>query len=188
VLTYTSADEGKTWTRSNILDLGGVGDHDGVTESTLEELRDGSLKMFMRTNWGFFWETTSTDKGLTWKDIKSTTIDASSSPGMFKRLKSGRLFLVWNRYYPQGKTSYPLRGGDNNFSSVPVSLHREEISIMFSDDDGRTWSKPEVIGKTTKPRTQISYPYAFERKPGELWLTFAFSELRIVLREKDFIK
>lgn len=188
VVTYNSADEGNTWTRSNILDLGGVGDHDGVTESTLETMKDGSIKMLLRTNWGYFWETTSNNNGLTWENVKATPIDASSSPGMFKRLKSGRLVLVWNRYYPQGKKSYPLRGGDYNFSAAPVSMHREEISIMFSDDDGKHWSKPVVIGKTTEPKTQIAYPYLFEKSPGELWISFAFSKLRISLYEKDFIQ
>ena len=187
VVTYNSSNEGKTWTRSNIIDLGGVGDHDGVTESTLEQMGDGSLKMLLRTNWGYFWETTSNNKGLTWENVKSTPIDASSSPGILKRLKSGRLVLVWNRYYPQGKKSYPLRGGDYNFSAAPVSMHREEISIMFSDD-GRHWSKPVVIGKTTEPKTQIAYPYLFEKKPGELWISFAFSKLRFSLQEEDFIQ
>ena len=144
--------------------------------------------MFMRTNWGFLWETTSTDNGVTWNNIKSTTIDASASPAMFKRLKSGRLVMIWNRNYPQGKSTYPLRGGDNNFSSVLVSMQREEMSIMFSDDDGKKWSQPVVIAKTTKPRTQVAYPYFFENKPGELWISFAFSELRISLREIDFIQ
>jgi hypothetical protein len=188
VVTYNSSNQGLTWTRSNIIDLGGVGDHDGVTESTLEQMRDGSLKMLLRTNWGYFWETTSTNNGMTWENVKSTPIDASSSPGMFKRLKSGRLVLVWNRYYPQGKKTYPLRGGDYNFSASPVSMHREEISIMFSDDDGKHWSKPVVIGKTTEPKTQIAYPYLFEKSPGELWISFAFSKLRISLYEKDFIQ
>ena len=188
VLTYNSADEGKTWKRSNIIDLGGVGDHDGVTESTLEQLKGGSLKMFMRTNWGFLWETTSTDNGVTWNNIKSTTIDASASPAMFKRLKSGRLVMIWNRNYPQGKSTYPLRGGDKNFTSGLVSMQREEISIMLSDDDGKKWSQPVVIAKTTKPRTQVAYPYFFENKPGELWISFAFSELRISLRENDFVQ
>jgi len=188
VVTYNSADEGKTWTRSNVIDLGGVGDHDGVTESTLEQMKDGTLKMLLRTNWGYFWETSSTNNGLTWENVKATSIDASSSPGMFKRLKSGRLVLVWNRSYPQGKKSYPLRGGDYNFSAAPVSMHREEISIMFSDDDGKHWTKPVVIGKTTEPKTQIAYPYLFEKSPGELWISFAFSKLRMALYENDFIQ
>ena len=188
VVTYTSPDEGLSWKRSNIVDLGGIGDHDGTIESTLEELRDGRLLMYLRTNWGYFWQTLSDDKGLTWKDFRSTDIDASSSPGLFKRLSSGRLIMVWNRYYPQGKTSYRLVGGDRNFSAFPVSLHREEISVMFSEDDGRSWSRPTVVGKTTEPKTQISYPYLLERTPGEVWLTFPFSALRLSIRESDFIR
>lgn len=188
VVTYTSGDEGKTWTRSNILDLGGVGDHDGVTESTLEQMQNGQLKMLLRTNWGFFWETTSADNGISWTNIKSTQIDASSSPGLLKRLKSGHLMLVWNRYYPSGRSSYPLRGGDYNFSATPVSMHREELSIMFSSDDGRSWTKPMVIAKTTEPKTQIAYPYMFEIKPGVIGLSFAFSKVRMIIHEKSFIK
>ena len=55
VLTYTSQDDGKTWTRSNILDLGGIGHHGGATEATLVELRDGRLWKLIRTNWKVFW-------------------------------------------------------------------------------------------------------------------------------------
>jgi hypothetical protein len=188
VLTYTSADDGKSWKRSNIIDLGGIGHHSGVTESTLEELKDGSLLMFLRTNWGSFWETRSVNKGLTWTGFKSTPIKASSAPGMFKRLSSGRLIMIWNQGLPQGKSTYPLRGGDNNWSEVPVSNHREELSVMFSEDEGKSWSKPLVIAKVTRPRTQVSYPYFLERNPGEIWITTMFGELRMSVKEKDLIR
>ena len=39
-----------------------------------------------------------------------------------------------------------------------------------------------------KKGTQISYPYLFEAKPGEVWITTMFGELRIRLNEKDFIE
>lgn len=187
VVTYTSGDDGMTWKRSNIIDLGGVGNHGGVTESTLEQLRDGHLWMLLRTNWGKFWETYSNDNGMNWGAYKATDFDASSAPGMLKRLKSGRLVLIWNRYYPQGKTKYPLRGGDNQWSEVPVSNHREELTIKFSEDDGKTWTQPVVFAKTTKKGAQISYPYLLERNPGELWITTMFGDLRVKLYEKDFI-
>ena len=187
VVTYTSADDGRHWTRGQIVDLGGIGDHDGTIESTLEERRDGSLYMLLRTNWGYFWETISDDHGLTWRSFRSTSIDASSSPGILKRLASGRWLLAWNRYYPQGKNSYRLVGGDRNFSAFPVSLHREELSVMLSEDDGRTWSRPVVVAKTLKPRLQLSYPYLFEPNPGEIWLSFPFSTLRFSLREKSLL-
>jgi sialidase-1 len=102
VLTYTSMNDGKNWIPSNVIDLGGVGNHGGVTESTLVQLNNGRFWMLLRTNWGVFWETYSDNEGLTWKEFKPTKIDASSAPAMIKRLKSGRLVIVWNRYYPEG--------------------------------------------------------------------------------------
>lgn len=189
VVTYTSMNNGKNWIRSNIIDLGGIGNHGGVMESTLEQLQNGRLWMLMRTNWGKFWETYSDNEGLTWKEFKPTNIDASSAPGMLTRLQSGRLVLVWNRYYPEGKNEYPLRGGDGNLSEVPVSNHREELSIMFSNDDGKTWNKPVIIARITKKGTQLTYPQIFEEKPGELWIITAkwAGNLRIKINEKDFI-
>jgi sialidase-1 len=192
VVTYTSKDDGLSWIRSNIIDLGGVGHHGGVTEATIEVLHDNRLWMLMRTNWGYFWEAYSDDEGLTWKDFKATAIDASSAPGLLYRMKSGKLVLVWNRYYPEGKKSYPLTGGDNNWSEVPVSNHREELSIMFSDNEGISWGKPVVIAKITvisslnQNTNRISYPYLFEEKPGVLWITTGQGNLRAFIYEKDY--
>ena len=102
--TYVSGDDGKTWKVSNVIDLGGDGHHDGSYESTLVELRDGRLWMLIRTNWDYFWEAISEDDGLHWLEFRPTTIDASSSPGYVTRLASGRLFLTWNRLYPEGES------------------------------------------------------------------------------------
>ncbi|MEX2233493.1 MAG: exo-alpha-sialidase [Cyclobacteriaceae bacterium] len=193
VVTYTSKDDGKRWVRSNVIDLGGIGHHGGVTESTIEQLRDGRLWMLMRTNWGKFWEAYSPDEGLTWKNFKPTDIDASAAPGLLKRLQSGRLVLVWNRVYAEGKTEYPAKGGDGQWSEVPASWNREDLSIMFSNDEGKSWSPPRVFSKIVKQGTAretllgLSYPYFFEAKPGEIWITTMFGGLRCKLYEKDFI-
>ena len=189
VVTYTSMNDGLNWIRSNVIDLGGIGNHGGISESTLVQLKNGRLWMLLRTNWGVFWEASSDNEGLTWKEFKPTKIDASSAPGILKRLQSGRLVLVWNRYFPEGKKEYPLKGGDGNWSEVPVSNHREELSIMFSEDDGANWSQPIVIARITKTGTQLSYPYLFEAKPGEIWVTTMFAgNLRIRLNENDYLK
>ncbi|NLS94871.1 MAG: exo-alpha-sialidase [Planctomycetaceae bacterium] len=186
VVTYSSQDEGKSWKRSNIIDLGGVGHHGGVTEATIEQLRDGRVWMLLRTNWKVFWEALSDTDGVYWRTIRPSSIDASSAPGLLKRLTSGRLVLVWNRYFPEGKTEFPLSGGDNQWSEVPVSNHRLELSIMFSADDGKTWSKPVVFARAAKG--WIAYPYLFESGPGELWITTMQGGLRLKLAEKDFVK
>lgn len=194
VITYTSKTNGLNWVRSNVIDLGGVGHHSGVTEATIEQLRDGRLWMLMRTNWGVFWQAHSENEGLTWKNFKPTKIDASSAPGLLQRLKSGRLFLVWNRRFPEGKTEYPLSGGDGISSEVAHSNHREELSVMFSDDDGITWSEPVVIARATEKSKvkRLSYPRVFEARPGEIWVTTTYAGfagyLSVKLLEKDFIK
>ena len=193
VLTYSSTDDGKTWKASNLIDLGGAGHHGGVTEPTLTELKDGRLWMLIRTNWGEFWSAYSSDGGRFWRIIKPSGIPASSAPGMLKRLKSGRLMLAWNRPYPEGKTEWPLSGGDNLWSATPVSNHREELSIAFSKDEGQTWSKPTVIAhKHNKPGRRgsrwIAYPYVFEQSPGELWITTMQGGLRVSIKEAEFVK
>ncbi len=186
VLTYSSDDEGSSWTRSNIIDLGGNGHHGGVTEATIAELTNGRLWMLIRTNWGRFWQAYSDDEGLSWREIGPTRIDASSAPGLLTRLHSGRLMLLWNRTYPEGTTDYPLRGGDCIWSEVPVSNHREELSLAMSDDDGGSWSHPVVIAR--QKDAWLSYPRVLEHSPGELWITTMQGGLRLVIQESDFVE
>jgi len=184
VLTYSSTDDGLTWTPSNLIDLGGRGHHGGVTEPTLTELKDGRLWMLIRTNWGEFWSAYSNDGGRFWQILQPSGIAASSAPAMLKRLASGRLMLLWNRPYPEGKTSWPLSGGDGLWSDTPVSNYREELSVAFSDDEGATWSQPAVIAR--QPKARASYPYAFEHSPGKIWVTTMQGPVRVMIRETDF--
>ena len=88
--------------------------------------------------------------------------------------------------------SWPLSGGDNLWSATPVSNFREELSLAFSDDEGKTWSKPTVIAHSRDSERKgskrwISYPYVFEINPGELWITTMQGGLRVTLSEADFI-
>jgi hypothetical protein len=155
VLTYVLSDDGATWKPSNVLDNPtSAGDHSGLTEATITELKDGRLWMLIRTNWDYFYESYSSDHGLTWSDYKKTSIDASASPGVFTRLQSGRLVLVWNRLYHQGQDSIARLGGDSNLSEVAASWQRDELSLMYSDNDGKTWSNPVIIAKNIVPMTK----------------------------------
>jgi sialidase-1 len=185
VLTYTSDDEGQTWTNSNVIDLGDCGHHGGATESTVVELNDGRLLLLIRTNLMQFWQATSEDQGSSWRSLGPSGIAASSAPGLLTRLASGRLMLAWNRPYPEGKDSYPMRGGDGLWSAMPVSNHRGEMSIAFSDDDAATWSSPVVLART--PDGNIAYPRVFEVEPGRIWLTTMFGGLRTVFHEQDLL-
>ena len=177
VLTYVSDDEGKTWRASNTLELGGRGSHDGAMEATVAELADGRLYMLIRTTRGWFWEATSIDGGLTWKGLRKSGIQSSTCCGTLCRLESGRLVLLWNRS-PENQ---------------PYNLHsRAELSMAFSEDEAKSWSKPTVIARRPLKEgeryyaARQSYPYVYERRPGELWITTMQGKVRIKLREADF--
>jgi hypothetical protein len=178
--SYVSDDEGKTWKKSNVIDLGkygGYGDHGGGIEPTLAQLKDGRLWMLIRTYAGCFTEAFSTDEGLTWSDIKPGPIRASGSPGQLLRLQSGRLALFWNRYTDAAKKTG----------------RREQLSMALSENDGRSWTEPVVVAYDPlqpghkEQEHRLSYPYVFERVPGELWVTTMQGPLRIKLQEDDFL-
>ncbi len=185
VLTYASTDQGASWKPSNVIDLGGNGHHDGATEATVIELNDGRLWKLIRTNFGKFWEAHSED-GFYWKSMGPTAIPASSAPGQLFRLQSGRILLVWNRPFPEGQTSFPLSGGDNEWSEVPVSNHRWELSAALSEDEGKTWTIPVVLAH--QEGASLAYPYLFEQAPGRLWLTTMQGGIRIALNESDLLQ
>ena len=177
VMSYVSDDEGKTWRRSNNeLDIGGSGSHGGAMEATVAELADGRVYMLVRTVKGWFWEAFSDDGGLTWRDFKVSQLRSSTCCGQLARLADGRLILLWNRS-PVGK---------------PYNLNsRAELSIAFSSDEARTWSKPVVVSQRELQEgekyyaARQSYPYVFERRPGELWITTMQGGLRMKINAAD---
>lgn len=172
-LPLISADDGKTWKPTNLIDIGGNGNHDGCFEAAVFEQQDGRLRLLMRTNLGRFWNGFSDDGGYSWRTVGPSDIAASSSPAIVKRLASGRLVLLWNRLHPE---------------DTPAAKHawfRKELSMSFSEDDGNNWTKPVVIAEALKGI--VAYPYLLERRPGELWITTMQGKLRIKLYEKDFV-
>ena len=180
--SFVSDDEGKTWKRSNTIDLGGKGSHAGAMEPTIVELKDGRLYMLIRTSlpWEdkiWFWEASSSDGGLTWDHVHNSGILASTCCGALARLQSDRIVLLWNR---------PEEG-------KPYNRHtRAELAAAFSLDECRTWSKPVVVSHRPLQEgekyymARQSYPYVYERKPGVLWITTMQGQLRIEVKESDF--
>lgn len=185
--TFTSSDQGQSWVQSNVIDIGGHGHHDGGCEAAITTLSDGRLYMLLRTNLDRYWEAFSADHHY-WREVRPSAIAASSSPAVLLRLQSGRIALVYNQLYPEGTSDpvgYPRRSGQ--YSEIPASWQREELSIRFSDDDARTWTEPVVIMR--KAGAWVSYPRVIERRPGELWISC--SQLKpptwIRLHESDFV-
>lgn len=185
---YFSDDLGATWRVSDLIDLGAEGNyggavagltattHGGGIEGTVLEKRNGDLKLLLRVPHGYFYEMTSKD-GSKWTSGMPSPIEASDSPGMMVRLASGRVVLVWNRYR----------------DPVKKLGRREELSIAVSENDGVTWTVPQMValnrpepGKR-ESASWVSYPYVFEVAPGRLWISTMQGALRAELFEKDFL-
>lgn len=170
VTSVFSDDDGLTWGNGNLIDLGGHGHHDGAMEPTVLELRDGRVLMLIRTNLGRFWQAFSDDGGRYWRTLMPSGIDASTAPGFLLRLRSGRVALAWNRLGPEPGSG---RREPGLYAEIPCSWFREDLSIAFSDDDCETWTAPLVLAR--QKGGQVSYPYVFERRPGELWIIAGFT-------------
>lgn len=167
---WASDDLGKTWQRGDMLDYGvGTHDHAGSLEGSVIERKDGSLYLLLRTEAGFLWEATSRD-GLKWTGLKQTTIQSVTCCPQMARLSDGRIALLWNA---------PPRHDPKSGSS------RVELSLAFSEDETASWSKPVIVAANYVPGGRVSYPYLYERKPGELWITTMQGGLRMKVNTAD---
>jgi lysophospholipase L1-like esterase len=170
---FVSDDLGRTWQRGTVLDYGvGTHDHAGSIEGSLLERTDGSVLLLLRTESGYLWEATSRD-GLKWEGLKQTGIRSVTCCPQLSRLADGRATLLWNappRHAPHNRTS------------------RAELSLAFSDDDGETWSDPVIVAANYAGGGRVSYPYLFERHPGELWITTMQGGLRMKVDIADLGK
>ena len=167
---WVSDDLGKSWQRGDVLDYGiGAHDHAGSIEATVIERKDGSLYLLLRTESGFLWEANSRD-GLKWTGLQTTKIASVTCCPQMARLSDGRIALLWNA---------PPRHDPNNGAS------RVELSLAFSEDETATWSKPVIVAANYVRAGRVSYPYLYERKPGELWITTMQGGLRMKINTAD---
>lgn len=171
---FVSDDQGKTWQRSNVLDIGkGRHDHAGSCEATITERKDGSLYLLLRTEEGWLYESVSSDGGLQWQALRQSAVKSVTCCAQLTRLADGRLSLLWNA---------PPRHAPASAGS------REELALALSDDDGKNWSAPVVVAASYGTGGRVSYPYLYERKPGELWITSMQGGLRMRLNMADLDK
>lgn len=174
--TLVSDDDGLTWQRSNVLDIGGAQhDHAGSCEGTVVERSDGSLYQLIRTETGFLYEAESADGGLTWTQFQASRVPSVTCCAQLYRLADGAIALLWNpppRYDPRD------------------GAKRDELAIAFSTDDARTWSIPHILAADyPQPRVgdqwwRVSYPYLYERRPGELWVTTMQGDVRLRIAQQ----
>lgn len=145
-----SADNGKTWTRSEPIDPGGI----KVAEPCIAQCASGTLVMATRCRDGVMRFSRSTDSGSSWSAPEEAGIVAGDSSPSLIALSDGTLVLTYTASPPPNRTS---------------------LGIRTSKDEGRTWSDVLEIAsvETAKPGEDFwshsaCYPSAAELPDGRV--------------------
>jgi hypothetical protein len=127
--TYTSDDEGDSWKASQSqllvrLNQGRDGYY-SFEEPCIEELHDGRLLMFGRTELGRQFVSYSRDHGVSWTDPQPGPLASSYAPALLARIpRTHDLLTIWNQSSPE---------------EILHGLHRHRLTCAISSDDGKTW-------------------------------------------------
>nr|MBI1232282.1 exo-alpha-sialidase [Cytophagales bacterium] len=128
IYCYYSDDNGKSWTSSQE-----VPNPEGVIlqEPGVVLLKNGEVKMWMRTDTGVQYLTQSQNDGRTWEQVQPSGIASPRSPASIKRIPtSDDLLLIWN---------------NNTGSDKERASFRTPLTAAISTDDGKSWSHHKLI-------------------------------------------
>jgi hypothetical protein len=160
-----STDQGRTWSVRGGCNVPVAAR--AFDEHMLVERTDGSLWLLVRTNYGIG-ESLSTDRGVTWPELKPSAIAHCSARFFITRLSSGNLLLV--KHGPIGKKT-----------------DRSHLTAFLSKDDGRTWNEGLLLDE----RDGVSYPDGQQTADGLIRIIYDFSRtgarhiLMASFREED---
>ena len=130
-----SDDDGLTWREAaDTVSMPFARSHSGLQEPGVIEKKDGSIWAYFRTDMMAQYEAFSLDGGEHWTSAQPSIFTSPLSPMKIARHPSGRLYSIWN----------PIPNYFGRETSR-AGWGRTPLSMAFSDDDGVTWSKPEVL-------------------------------------------
>jgi len=138
---YKTSDNGKTFQRLGVADV--PGRH--FDEHMVVELTDGRLWMLVRTFYGIG-QSFSHDRGKTWSAGHDSRLGGPSSRFHITRLRSGRILLINHVDY----------------------THRNNLTALLSEDDGKTWQGKLLLDG----RNVVAYPDAKEGEDGFIYIVY----------------
>jgi sialidase-1 len=169
-IVHYSDDLGKTWEQiPKPIKIGGV----GAQEPGLVELKNGDIRMFVRTNFGLIYTSVSEDHGVNWGPLIPTQLASPVSPISCKRvpLKNNPLLAIWNHN--------------------GVNSDRTPLTSALSYDEGESWTSIKNI----EPSPDHGYCYTsiyfddIERKEGHMvYLTYCGGLQKTRLFDLKFMK
>jgi len=160
-----SKDSGQTWTLRGGCEV--PKDARTFDEHMFIERKDGALWVLTRTKYGIG-ESTSTDRGVTWPELKPSALPHPSARFFIRRLTSGNLLLV--KHGPLDK-----------------QIGRSHLTAYVSKDDGKSWQGGLLLDE----RNGVSYPDGQQDQNGLIRIIYDYSRtgdrhiLMASFREED---
>lgn len=148
-----STDAGVTWSKLGQANVPDPADRN-CDEHMIVQRGDGSLWMLVRTKYGIG-QSTSTDGGKTWSEVKPGAIQHTVSRFFIRRLRSGKLLLV-------------------KHGAIDERTNRSRLSAFLSSDDGKTWQGGLMLDE----RNGVSYPDGVESPEGVVYLIYDFARTK----------
>jgi sialidase-1 len=152
-----SDDGGKTWQRSNAIEL----PKRGAMEASVAELAHGQLLMSLRTQLGGPYLSRSLDGGITWTEPVFSGLEGGESCTCLRRMPgTNEVVLFWNH------------------SKYDVDHHhygeRTPLTAAISSDAGKSW---RVIGNIADdPEAEYTNLDCFFTSKGDAILTYMYAK------------
>ncbi|WP_409343372.1 exo-alpha-sialidase [Paenibacillus sp. MBLB4367] len=145
VSVLISTDQGVTWTKSvSQLAVGSSGSEAGLSEPSIVQLADGSLRMYMRQQVPGkvkLAQSTSTDNGRTWSVPTDAPVFSSNTMSVLKRHSNHDILLLWP--------------GNNSFGGT--SYLRNPLTLAYSQDETNSWrAMRDLLGRTRLSQSAVN--------------------------------
>lgn len=117
------------------------------------------LTMIRRTNPPEMVNYLSKDNGLTWQQLSyPADVDANGQPPALIELQDGRLCLI-----------YGIRHEDTMSDGIGMY-------VVFSEDEGQTWSEPALLRGKDGGTWDIGYPRVVQRPDGKVVALYYYNQ------------
>ncbi|TMV48755.1 exo-alpha-sialidase [Paenibacillus mesophilus] len=188
---YFSDDNGMTWTEAQY--EGGIslyapvypgfnGCNHGAIEGTITETSLDTIRIYMRTQAGYLYQSISHDLGLTWLAASPSPFKSSSSPACAIKLRDNRILLLWSNQ-PQ----LPLM--TTGQGTIGLYSGRDSLHGAISDDGGDSWKGFREVYVNPKRNESpgpgdigASYPCAVQLNDGSVFLAAGQGDTTGMLR------
>ena len=167
-----SEDGGRTWERSANIEIDRTENKDaGIIQPTLWQDDAGVVHALLRSNTGHIYKSASADVGKTWSPAEKTDLPNNNCGIDVVRMENGRLVLVYN----------PVSG---NWAA------RTPIAFSVSDDNGETWSEPEILSHQPCDKNvvhaEFSYP-AIIAEGEDVYITYTWKRKTVAFWHLRFL-